>query len=477
MDSLPSPGSAPTSTPPPHFDVIIVGAGASGLSCARRLFASHPSLSILLLESRPRPGGRCYTDASFGDVGGAWLHGVDGSDPRSINCLFDEAGGLAASSRMDWDDGVVYDGETGERLPDALLAKAEKEWSLVERRVEKLQDKGDVDSSLEAGVERAVAELTKAGKLPALRDDPRLLHLFKSESYDLDYGSFLSDTSLWYFDNDRITEGDAVPKNGYGNLLQTLVGFAPPEESPSSELRLNHVVSSIAYETGGGEGNPLVAIGTVAHGSFSCRHCVVTVPLGVLQASRIAFSPSLPSSFTASLQQNAMGLLNKSILLFDEVFWDDASVLYCLASPPRRPYVGWFFNDHKYSGGCRKALVFLTGSDDARDAETKTDDERTAELVDILRCMYGERCRPPVKSLHTRWLSDEFARGSYSYRRVGFDPNVGFKGFQMPYWDERLFFAGEHTNREYSSTVHGAVVSGRRAADQVSKSVTAERDK
>ncbi len=38
-------------------------------------------------------------------------------------------------------------------------------------------------------------------------------------------------------------------------------------------------------------------------------------------------------------------VLNKSILLFDEVLWDvDASVLCCLV-PPCRP-LGWFFNDY-----------------------------------------------------------------------------------------------------------------------------------
>jgi monoamine oxidase len=199
-------------------------------------------------------------------------------------------------------------------------------------------------------------------------------------------------------------------------------------------------------------------------GTFLCRHCVVTVPLGVLQSGRLAFEPQLPSSFTQSLKESAMGLLNKSILLFDEVFWDaDASVLYCLV-PPGRP-LGWFFNDFKYSG--RKALVYLTGSDDARRSEARSDEELTQDVMRFLTTMYGERCRPPTKVHHTRWWADPMSLGSYSYRRVGFDPSHGFDGFLKPHYDGRLFFAGEHTSRDLSSTVHGAVESGRRAAEQV----------
>jgi monoamine oxidase len=33
--------------------------------------------------------------------------------------------------------------------------------------------------------------------------------------------------------------------------------------------------------------------------------------------------------------------------------------------------------------------------------------------------------------------------------------------------DNRLFFAGEHTQRDYPATVHGAYLSGKRAANEI----------
>ena len=71
----------------------------------------------------------------------------------------------------------------------------------------------------------------------------------------------------------------------------------------------------------------------------------------------------------------------------------------------------------------------------------------------------------PVDVLVTRWGADEFARGSYSFAAVGSDPEMrdaladGIGG--------RVHLAGEATSREHPATVHGALLSGRRAAESV----------
>ena len=63
-----------------HFDVIVVGAGAAGLSAARRL--QDAGRRCVVLEARARPGGRAVTDHSLdapADLGAAWLHFGDQS--------------------------------------------------------------------------------------------------------------------------------------------------------------------------------------------------------------------------------------------------------------------------------------------------------------------------------------------------------------------------------------------------------------
>ena len=58
-------------------DVVVIGAGAAGLSATAELMKR--GISVLCIEGMNRIGGRCYTDMStFGvpaDHGAHWLHG------------------------------------------------------------------------------------------------------------------------------------------------------------------------------------------------------------------------------------------------------------------------------------------------------------------------------------------------------------------------------------------------------------------
>ena len=58
-------------------DVVVIGAGAAGLSASAELM--RRGISFVCIEGMNRIGGRCYTDMStFGvpaDIGAHWLHG------------------------------------------------------------------------------------------------------------------------------------------------------------------------------------------------------------------------------------------------------------------------------------------------------------------------------------------------------------------------------------------------------------------
>jgi monoamine oxidase len=68
-------------------------------------------------------------------------------------------------------------------------------------------------------------------------------------------------------------------------------------------------------------------------------------------------------------------------------------------------------------------------------------------------------------AFHHDWQSDPFSRGAYSYAGVG-GRHAGAK-LAMPV-ESTLFFAGEATQSDgRNATVHGAIASGRRTANQV----------
>ena len=63
-------------------DVVVIGAGAAGLSATAELM--RKGKSVLCIEGMNRIGGRCYTDMStFGvpaDLGAHWLHAHKGNE-------------------------------------------------------------------------------------------------------------------------------------------------------------------------------------------------------------------------------------------------------------------------------------------------------------------------------------------------------------------------------------------------------------
>jgi len=71
----------------------------------------------------------------------------------------------------------------------------------------------------------------------------------------------------------------------------------------------------------------------------------------------------------------------------------------------------------------------------------------------------------PIASIVTKWRADPFARGSYSYLAKGAKPEDRDCLAQPSLG--RLFFAGEATSRDFPATVHGALLSGKDAAQKI----------
>lgn len=74
--------------------------------------------------------------------------------------------------------------------------------------------------------------------------------------------------------------------------------------------------------------------------------------------------------------------------------------------------------------------------------------------VQALRRAYGSKVQQPVAAHTTRWASEEFSRGSYSFVAVGCSGD-DYDALALPL-ARRLLFAGEHTCKEHPDTVGGA---------------------
>ncbi len=428
--------SGDTAAPVTQASVLIIGAGIAGLAAGRKLQAA--GVPVQLLEARERAGGRVWTDTSLGtplDLGAAWIHGVK---QNPITALV-KAYGLNTVATDD--DATVIYGLDGRELGNKQYQRL---WQLGEQfdaDLAALQEQAEDDAVLRDGIER----LLRRYRLNA--EDTRLLNWYISYAIEISMGAGRDELSLAWFNDDKEFGGaEHTFPQGYGGIVQGLAqGLA---------IRYGQVVNQISYDAQG------VTVGTQAGQSYRAERVIVTLPLGVLQAGSVTFQPPLPAARLQAQQRLAMGTLNKLALVFPRRFWDaELHLISHLHDQPAQTIEWWIPQQPT-----RPALTGLVAGAYARQLEQQPLEQVVATLTAPLRQAYP-RMPEPEAALYTRWSADPFARGSYSHIPPGARPR-DYKALAQPVAG-RLFFAGEATLATYPSTVHGAFISGERAADEV----------
>ncbi|KAF6813328.1 flavin containing amine oxidoreductase [Colletotrichum sojae] len=242
------------------------------------------------------------------------------------------------------------------------------------------------------------------------------------------------------------------------------------------DVRIKSAVKKITYETQQrGRATVECEDGT----TFDADYVVSTIPLGVLKQNKIEFDPPLPDWKTEAITRIGYGVLNKVVLVYDQPFWDterhifgvlrDATNRHSLNQSDYRTQRGrmfQWFNVTQTTG--LPCLVALMAGDAGFDTEYHSNDALVAEATQVLRSVFGSKVPYPVESIVTRWAADRFARGSYSSAGPDMLPE-DYDTMSRPIGN--LFFAGEHTIGTHPATVHGAYLSGLRAASEVIESI------
>ena len=411
--------------------VVVVGAGMAGLAAARELQAWGDD--VVVLEARDRAGGRTWTSAAWPDLpldlGASWIHGVDGNPMTDLAALAD-----AQLVPIDLEANRVFSSFVGE-IADATLAP----WR--ERLESIISDAQDADD--DASIYDTVAASLD---WDALADTDRwtVLYLLNSRLEHEYAGSIERLSTYWYDDADEYGGGDAFLAPGYGAIVDLLAsGLTIEYQQPVRQIRWD--AAGVTVVSDGGR--------------WQADQVVVTVPLGVLRAGSIGFVPALPGGHQRAIAGLEMGTLNKCYLRFAEVFWPTDADWLGYISPERGLWAEWVSLARVLG---QPVLLGFNAADQGRDIEQLSDEQIVASALDALGTMFGIDVPQPLAVQITRWASDPFAAGSYSYNPVGSDPALR-DALAAPV-DDRLFFAGEATHREHHATVHGAYLSGMRAA-------------
>ncbi len=328
--------------------VAVIGAGAAGLATARDL--SDAGFEVVIYEARNRIGGRVYTDTSLGvpvDLGASWIHGMRGNP---LTAIADAVG--APRVPTDYESMIVYD-ENGARVPNSI-------WIDPVRVVNGAARQG-------VTIAGAIADATADKNQQQIQR----FNFVVVSTFEHEYAADAVDLSAHApHEGDYFGGGDVTLPDGYIGLLETL--------TDGLDILLDTPVSTVTTTSGG------VSLRTRG-GTHTHDHCVVTLPLGVLKAGSVSFDPPLPSDKQGAIDRFGMGLLDKVVLEFPEVFWDDRYEWFGYVSAERGAWAQWF--DLTEIAG-RPTLVCFHAGTAAEELDGRTDEEIIAEAMTVLRSVF-----------------------------------------------------------------------------------------
>ena len=398
-----------------EVDVIVIGAGAAGIAAARALAANR--LSVVVLEARNRIGGRAWTAAISGlplDLGCGWLHSADENEWRAIA----EGLGLAIDpTPPPWSRRALEVGFPLSEQSDYAAA-----WARFYGRLEAAEGQEDRPAS------------------DFLEPDCRWNAMLNAVSSYVN-GVELDRLSVADFGNYHDSGVNWRVVAGYGTLIETYArGLDVTLECPVTLL--DHSGHRVRVVT--------------ARGEIAARAAIVAVPPSILAGGALRIEPALPDKLEAA-HALPLGLADKVFLQIDEPH--DFPAETRLFGATDRVATGSY---HLRPFG----RPVIEGYFGGRFAEELEDGDAFASFaIEQIAALLGANMRKRLHPLAaSAWRRDPFARGSYSYAKVG--QGAARATLAAPV-DNRLFFAGEACSLNDFSTAHGAHRTGVKAAHDV----------
>lgn len=444
---------------PRAADVLVIGAGVAGLAAAREISAA--GFCVRVLEARDRIGGRVFTihDDKSGtpiELGAEFVHG---RPPEILDIVRAADLRLCEAAESHW------------QLRDGVVIKAGEFWSELDEIMDCMKDVREHDLSFKEYLDKYCRNQSEESKSIATM----FVQGFHAARPDV-----ISVKSLHQGNDaaDRI-DGDRQFRitGGYDALVEWLKRECI---SNGVSFHLEAIVKELRWK------GRRVEVTTVSeHRQFEARCAVVTLPLGVFQASStevgaVRFVPEIGEKREAA-QALKMGPVVRINLLLRQAFWENLDLpsskegrepltnlgfihaasepipTWWTQLPARAPLlVGWAGGPaaEKLAQGDQQSII-----DNAFKSLNKIFGIPTPRIEDLLEATY----------IHD-WNQDPFTRGGYSYVSVG---GLDAQSELAQPVEDTLFFAGEATNTEgHNGTVHGAISTGLRAAREVVASLS-----
>ena len=426
-----------------RYDVVVVGAGFTGLRAATLLVAA--GLRVAVLEARDRVGGKVESlhDACGDrvDTGGQFV-----SDDMPLVLALVRAQGKHLADVLDEGRGLAFTGDGPTEDPAELANVFDAAWDAWEGLAADPPPPMDPNESADDW-------------LAARIDDPVMLRAARGAVGGLMCMPIdrIPVTKMAQEVRDTPMTVDELQYVVVETMHQVAIDLAATLPEP---VRLGTEVDLIAR---GDAGVVVHATGPAGATSLRADHVLLAVPPAALPHLR--FEPQLPAEVSATFGAYVAGDVFKFLERYERAFWTDheAGSLRRFLSP-----AGLHIRAASPQSD-RPTLVIFLGGAGAYQLQALTVEEREAKIVELLVEAYGPEAASPVSFLERDWRPDRWGAGGYNNEVVDsrFAPPhadaVGVLRAGVP----SITFASTELASAFPGYIEGALNAGAAAAASV----------
>ena len=439
-------------------DVVVVGAGLSGLCAARKLRAQ--GASVVVVEARDRVGGRTFTqqigNSSF-DLGGQWI----GPEKKRVHALVDQLGLETARTHTDGKKVLEVEGKvsTYKRSITSMSVPNLIQLTGVLSYVNRVRKRVSPSSPMSAEGATALdgetletwrSRVVKSAKITAVID-AAVRSIFGAEARDISALYF-----LMYINAGggmlNLTEAQGGAQQDWIVGGAQALALALAKDLGDSVVLATPVRKLVQTSEG---------IDAVSEsGTIGARYAVVAIPPTL--AGRIEYEPSVSVSRDQLTQRFSMGAAVKVVVTYEHAFWRDAGFSGEVVSAEGPLSVVYDSTSHD---GRQPALLGLVVGSQARQWSSQPLADRQRRVTGALARYFGDAANSFSDYRELDWGMEAWSRGGPA---AALPPGVlthSFANLRKP--EGRIHWAGTETATEWIGYMEGAIQSGERAADEI----------